>query len=245
MRVRKPFEVIYENDAVIVVNKAPHIYCIPPRKGADGTSLSELLTQRYGKLWTVHRIDRNTTGVVLFARNEEIHRRLSLLFQNRDVKKTYLAISKGAPSENHGVIDIPLAITSKGKVRVDRSGKQAQTDYHVVERFEGYSLISLKPTTGRQHQIRVHLKAIGCPLIVDSLYGDEGPFTISEIKRKKLRGRPESTGTILERTPLHAHILELPNGTLDVNTFEAELPKDMRACLAQLRKWRSISYLIR
>lgn len=241
MRVRKPFEVIYESDDVIVVNKAPRVYCIPPRKGADGNSLLEMLSRRYGKVWTVHRIDKDTTGVVLFARNEEIHRLLSLLFQNRDVKKTYLALSKGTPGEEQGTIDLPLAMTSKGKVRVDRSGKPAHTGYTVVERFEGFSFISLEPTTGRQHQIRVHLQAVGCPLIVDPLYGDEEPLTISQIKRKKLKGRPDRTGTILERTPLHAHILQLPHGTLDVDIFEATLPKDMRACLAQLRKWRGIN----
>lgn len=241
MRVRKPFEVIYKDDDVIVVNKAPRIYCIPPRKGADGGSLLELLTRQFGRVWTVHRIDKDTTGVVLFARNEEVHRALSLLFQNREVKKTYLALSKGIPGEEKGKIDLPLLLTSKGKVRVDRSGKEACTDYTVMERFEGYSLISLVPTTGRQHQIRVHLKAINCPLIVDPLYGTDAPFTISEIKRKKMSGRSERTGTLLERTPLHAHVLELPDGVLATNTFEAALPKDMRACLSQLRKWRGNS----
>jgi len=239
MRVRKHFEVIYESDDVIVVNKAPRVYCIPPRKGSDGTSLLELITRRFDKVWTVHRIDRNTTGVVLFARNESIHRALSLLFQNRQVKKTYLALTKGTLSEEQGAIELSLSISSKGKVRIDRSGKHARTDYTVLERFEGYSLISLEPTTGRQHQIRVHLKAVGCPLIVDPLYGDDMALTISGIKRKKLSGRAENTGTILERTPLHAHILQFPEGTLEVNTFEADLPKDMRACLSQLRKWRS------
>ncbi len=241
MRVRNRFEVIFESDAIIVVNKAPGVYCIPPRKGPDGKSLVELLSRDFGKVWTVHRIDKDTTGVVLFARNAESHRKLSLLFQNREVKKTYLALVKGNLNSDHGTINLPLTITSKGKVRVDKSGKEAHTNYRVVERFEGYILLSVEPTTGRQHQIRVHLKAVGCPLIVDPLYGSEEPMTISQIKRKKLSGRTENSGTILERTPLHAHILQLPEGILDDFTFEAALPKDMRACLAQLRKWRSIS----
>jgi len=239
MRVRKPFDVIYENDDIIVVNKAPRLYCIPPRKGADGNSLLELVTRQFGKILIVHRIDKDTSGIVLFARNEEIHRKLSLSFQERSIKKTYVALTKNTMSTDQGSIDLPLKITSKGKVRVDRSGKEAHTDFEIIERFEGYSFVSLKPTTGRQHQIRVHLKAIGCPLIVDPLYGDEGPLTISQIKRKKFHGRTESTGTILERTPLHAHILQLPAGILELDRFEAPLPKDMNACLAQLRKWRS------
>jgi 23S rRNA pseudouridine955/2504/2580 synthase/23S rRNA pseudouridine1911/1915/1917 synthase len=240
MRVRKPFEVIFENETIVVVNKAPNVYCIPPRKGADGTSLSELLARRYGKVWTVHRIDRNTTGIVLFARNEEVHRKLSLLFQGREVKKTYLALTKGVPSASEGSFDQPLTMTSKGKMRVDKKGKLARTGYTILEKFEGYGYLSLEPHTGRQHQIRIHLKEAGCPLILDPLYGDDQPFTISQIKRKKMHGGPESTGTLLERTPLHAHILRLPEGTLEQDEFEAPLPKDMRACLAQLRKWRSI-----
>jgi RluA family pseudouridine synthase len=240
MRVRKPFEVIHEDDDIIVVNKAPRVYCIPPRKGADGSSLSELLSRHYGKVWTVHRIDKDTTGVVLFARNEEVHRKLSFLFQEREVKKKYLALTKGGPNADRGRFDLPLAMTSKGRVRVDRSGKPAHTDYNVIERFDGYSYISLEPSTGRQHQIRVHLKEAACPLIVDPLYGDEAPLTISQIKRKKLHGRSERTGTILERTPLHAYNLQLPSGILNVDIFEAPLPKDMKACLAQLRKWRSV-----
>lgn len=226
-------DVLLEDAAILVVNKPAGRLVIPGR-GADETSLREELEARFGRLWVVHRLDRGTTGVLLFARTAEAHRAANLAFDRGEPRKRYLAIVAGAPPEERR-IDLPIAPARRGRMRParrgDPRGKAAVTVVRRLELFPdrawaggGLALVEALPETGRTHQIRVHLAAEGFPLAVDPDYGDEGP----------LRG-PDGR-ILLERTPLHAARLELrhPSGG-GALAVEAPLPGDMAAALEALR----------
>jgi len=230
-----PYEVIFEDKQIVVVNKAPGLATIPTRD-ADEENLRDLLSLRFGSIWTVHRIDRDTSGIVIFARDDQTHKDLSAQFQDRLVTKHYHAIVRGVPSPAEGTIELSIEVGTRGKVRISSRGKPSTTSYQVIEEFKGYSLLSLQPLTGRQHQIRIHLAEIGHPLVLDPLYGSNKSFNIADVKRSGLNRSGEHLTPLLQRTPLHAFSLELDLGTR--RYFEAPVPKDMRATLNQLRKWR-------
>jgi len=225
--------VLLEDDAILAVDKPAGRLVIPGR-GGDETSLREELEGRFGRLWVVHRLDRGTTGVLLFARTAEAHRAANLAFDRGEPKKRYLALVAGAPPPERR-IDLAIAPTRRGKMRParpgDPRGKKAATVVRRLEAFPAWpwaggalALVEALPETGRTHQIRVHLAAEGFPLVVDPDYGDEGP----------LRG-PEGQ-ILIERTPLHAARLELRHPTKDrALVIEAPLPADMAAAIAALR----------
>lgn len=147
-------------------------------------------------MWVVHRIDRGTSGVVVFARDAETHRALSMAFEQGDVDKTYLAFVHGVPPD--GTIDVPLHTARRGRTRpaseVEPGSLDARTDVRVLDRFKDASFIEAQPQTGRRHQIRVHLKWLGTPLLVDPIYGGASAACASDLPPWRLT--------------LHAHRLE-------------------------------------
>jgi 23S rRNA pseudouridine955/2504/2580 synthase/23S rRNA pseudouridine1911/1915/1917 synthase len=186
----------------------------------------------------VHRLDRDTSGVMLFAVGTEAQRILTTQFEQREIRKTYQAIVRGRPAESTFTIDLPLTVDYRSAARVSKDGKQAVTNCIVLEVFRAYTLIQCVPVTGRHHQVRVHLASIGCPLAVDPVYGSKDPLTIYDIKQLRSSDRLVRTGALLRRTPLHALSIRLRHPeTRDEMTFTAPLPADMRATLRQLRKW--------
>jgi tRNA pseudouridine32 synthase/23S rRNA pseudouridine746 synthase len=225
--------VLFEDRHLLAVDKPPGRLVIPGR-GTDERSLREELEEVHGRLWVVHRLDRGTSGVLLFARTAEAHRALNLAFDRGEPRKRYLALVRGAPPAERR-IDLAIAPARRGRMRParrgDPHGKEAAT---LVRRLEAFparpwaggdlALVEALPETGRTHQIRVHLAAEGFPLAVDPDYGDDVP----------LRG-PDGR-ILLERTPLHAASLEVRHpargGAL---TVEAPLPADMVAALEALR----------
>lgn len=226
---------------MLVVNKPPGLLVLPDRFNAALPSLVRLLEHRYGqKIWIVHRLDRDTSGAICFAKNEESHRYLSIMFQERDVNKFYAGLVTGIVQPAEGRIENYLAEhpANNGKMIVARKGKLAVTDYKVVEQWPLYALMQFQIHTGRTHQIRVHMQSIGHPLVGDVLYGDGKPFMLSTIKRKyRLSDKDEAERPLLSRLALHAYKLQLvkPDGT--PVSAEAPLPKDMAACVNQLNKW--------
>lgn len=231
--------IILETPDFVVVNKPSGMLTLPDRHDNELASLIAIMKKAYGEIFTVHRLDRDTSGIILFARNEAAHKYFSQLFESRDVKKFYLGIVNGLLQEKkgsvaEGIMEHPV---QKGKMVTNRKGKASLTDYEVLEEFGLYSLLKMQIHTGRTHQIRVHMKHLGHPIAVDELYGSAEPVRLSSIKKKfKLGKHTEEERPLLNRLALHAFMLQFkgPNGK--EYTIEAPLPKDMSALLNQLRK---------
>lgn len=233
----RAYRMLHEDDDLVVVDKAPGIPVIPERDQSSQDLLG-LLGEKYDRLMTVHRIDKGTSGVLLFARSEEAHRELNRQFRERETIKEYLAICEGEAEQDEYDVDIPLGPASGNRMKPSASGKEALTRIEVDERFRGFTLVRARPKTGRQHQIRVHCAAIGLPLLVDPLYGNADQFLLSSIKRKyRDYGREERP--LIDRLTLHAHRLTVVHPTAGESmSFEADPPKDFRAVVKQLRKVR-------
>ena len=232
--------IIQETASWIALNKPAGLLSIPDRKGKD-VSLKSILQEKYGEIFTIHRLDKETSGVILFAKNADAHRYFSQKFEERAVEKIYLGLVNGVLQEKEGTIDSPIGEhpSKRGLMAVVKKGKPSITDYLVKEEFGKYSLVEFNIHTGRTHQIRVHMQSLGHPIVCDDLYGDDKPVFISSIKRNfKLSKAEEEERPILNRLGLHASKLAFTDEEGKEYSLEAELPKDMRALLQQLRKWR-------
>jgi 23S rRNA pseudouridine1911/1915/1917 synthase len=236
MKIEEYF--LQEDDSLLAINKPSGMLTIPDREGKD-VSLKQLLKAKYGNIFTVHRIDKDTSGVVVFAKTEEAHKELSQLFEARETVKIYNGFVLGSPSQKSGTINEPIAEhpVKKGVMTVYKKGKESITEYEVLESFKLYSWMQFHILTGRTHQIRVHMKHLGHPIVCDDIYGDGKPVLVSAIKRKRfnLSKSEEEERPILSRLALHASRLqfELSGKSYDL---QAELPKDLRALLQQLNK---------
>lgn len=165
---------LFEDDDVIAVDKPDGIASIPERTPDQTDLLSRLTEQRGAPLWVVHRLDKEVSGVILFAKNAAMHRLLNDQFQEKKIDKTYIAIVHGRVTADHGVIDKAIRACGSSRMAVDEQrGKSAQTRYRVLTRTQQTSLLKVCPQTGRRHQIRVHLYSIGHPLVGDPRYGDK------------------------------------------------------------------------
>jgi len=237
---KKHIGVLYEDDHIIALDKPSPFLTIPDRYIHNEENLYTILNLVYGEIFTVHRLDRETSGVIIFAKNPEAHRILSMAFEGREVKKEYIAIVQGTPSEKEGIIDMPIAEhpSKKGMMVPSKNGKPSVTKYRVLESYERFSLLDLFPLTGRTHQIRVHCKAIGHPLAVDPMYSERKAFLLSEIKKKYKHGDEfTEERPIISRCTLHAksiHFNHPADGRKMV--IESPLPKDMNALISQLSK---------
>lgn len=230
--------IIAETENWVAVNKPSGLLSIPDREGKE-TSLKTLLKEKYGEIFTVHRIDKDTSGLIIFAKNEAAHKHLSKQFEDRQTKKIYLGLVTGSPSVKTGRIDSSIAEhpALNGTMIIHRKGKEALTDYEVLEDFSIYSLVRFQIHTGRTHQIRIHMKDIGHPIVCDLLYGDGKPILISALKKKYNLSRNElEERPILGRLALHAFQLAFKD--IDGKSIELEAPlhKDMRATMQQLTK---------
>jgi 23S rRNA pseudouridine1911/1915/1917 synthase len=232
---------IFENDDFIVLNKPAGMLSIPDRTQSQ-PSLKDFLKEKYGGIFTVHRLDRDTSGVLVFAKTETMHKHLSLQFEDRSTQKTYNGLVTGKLDEPTGVIDEPIAehYSQKGMMMTSDKGKPSTTEYKLLEQFKSYSWMQFHILTGRTHQIRVHMKHLGHPIVCDELYGDGKSILLSSFKKKfNLAKSAEEERPILNRLALHAAQLSFKDMQENVQTFEAPLPKDLRALLQQLRKWNS------
>jgi RluA family pseudouridine synthase len=166
--------VLFENDDIIAVDKPEKLASIPERN-REKVSLLKLLSETLErKLYTVHRLDKQVSGVILFAKTPEAHRQLNLLFEHRQVHKTYMALVHGEIAGQRGVIDKPLRCFGSGRMGEDADkGKPCVTEFTVEERLTGYTRVKVNPLTGRKHQIRAHFFGIGHPIVGDTLYGDK------------------------------------------------------------------------
>lgn len=229
--------IVVEDEHLVAINKPAGLLTIPAREGTE-ISLKGLLQHKYGSIFTVHRLDKETSGLVVFAKHEAAHKQLSQLFEGRDVEKFYQGLVIGKPMKEEGSIDgaIMEHPTRKGMMVINRKGKPSHTDYKVLESFKAFSWMQFQIHTGRTHQIRVHMKDLGHPIVCDELYGDGKPILISNIKRNYKLSKDElEERPILNRLGLHSWRLRfILNGK--EYELEAEVPKDLRALLQQLRK---------
>ena len=230
--------IIFENENFLAINKPAGLLSIPDRMQSE-VSLKDMLINKYGSIFTVHRLDKDTSGIILFAKNETVHKFLSQAFEERRVEKFYQGIVHGSPAEKKGTIDAPISehLVQKGLMVIHRNGKPSVTDYEVIEDYKSYSLLQFQLHTGRTHQIRLHCKNIGHPLACDELYGDGKPVLLSSLKKKyKLSKHEEEERPMLNRLALHSYCLKFTDAEGNTFNLAAELPKDMKALLQQLKK---------
>jgi 23S rRNA pseudouridine1911/1915/1917 synthase len=245
-----PISVLYEDEDLVAVNKAPGIIVHPARGNPHGTLVNavahhaESLSRVGGPFrpGVVHRLDRDTSGVILFAKNDVAHARLARQWEDRTVEKQYVAIVEGVPELDADVIDQPLGkhrhVRDRYAVRRDGVGRHATSLYEVAEAFDGFALIFVRPKTGRTHQIRVHLAHIGHRVVADRQYGSRDQVTLQEIAR----GQADRDEVLIHRQALHAAALTLRHPrTREVIHFEAPLPDDMARLLEALRRWRRVA----
>jgi len=209
------FDILYESADLIVVNKPESLAAIPEQHPQEPSLFERLCSERGETLFIVHRIDKDTSGAILYARNADAHRYLNMEFETRRVRKVYLALTHGAMADDWGTIDKPLARFGSGRVGVNpQRGKPSLTEFKVVRRFPRHTLVEAYPRTGRRHQIRVHLYSIGHPIVGDRLYGD----------RAIQRDQP--------RMMLHARTLTIRAPSGEELTFEAPAPESFNSVLA-------------
>ena len=232
--------ILTEQSDWVAIDKPSGILSIPDRLGKE-RSLKTWLAERYGNIFTVHRIDRDTSGLILFARTPEAQQQLSMQFEQRETEKIYLGMVVGCPVNPTGTIEAPIAEhpARNGTMIIHRNGKSAHTEYSLIDRFPGYSLLQFKILTGRTHQIRIHARELGHPIVCDPIYGDGKPFLLSSLKKKfHLSKKEEAERPLMGRLALHAHRISFRDTKGNQIELEAPLHKDMRAMLQQLRKLR-------
>jgi 23S rRNA pseudouridine1911/1915/1917 synthase len=242
-----PLNIIYEDSNIIILNKQPDILVHPARGNTHGTLVNALsfysdkLSSGLGEFrpGIVHRLDRNTTGVMVVTKDDGTQWKIAKQFERRQVHKNYLAIVHGTPELTADRIKAPLGIhprhREKYAIRPD-TGKESITFYEVLESFRGFSLLKLTPKTGRTHQIRVHLLHIKHPIVGDDMYGGRlvYPWQLADAE-------PAVEQPVINRVALHAHTLEFKHpATEKMVKFEAPLPEDMQNLLDMLRKYRKV-----
>ena len=239
--MKQKVQILHEDDDLVLINKPANYLSIPDRFDDTKPNVLAFLNNKYGKVYTVHRLDKATSGILCFAKNEEAHKSLSKQFQERTVEKIYYALVDGILVPEKGAINQGIAPhpARPGKMMVSNKGKASLTHYQVVEQFQNFALVEANIKTGRTHQIRVHFEAIGYPLAIDEMYGNQTEFLLSTIKRKKFKlGKGQEERPLMSRTTLHAFRLEITHPTTQNRLItEAPLPKDFAAVLKQLRKW--------
>jgi 23S rRNA pseudouridine1911/1915/1917 synthase len=257
-RQKLALSILYEDDDLLVIDKPAGLLVIPDRWDPSKPTVVKLArTYRQARavasgetppealrIWVVHRLDRDTSGVLILAKSDRAHAALSRQFEHGKVQKTYLALVSSQGMRSEGIIRLPIGLHlhRPGVMAIRRRhGKSAITRYSILERFRGYTLLQVRPQTGRSHQIRVHLQAIGHPLAIDPLYGSGQPLLLSALK-PSYRPKPGTEERpLMARLTLHAQALELRHPTHGGSCkWVAPLPKDFAAVLRNLRHYRSL-----
>lgn len=234
------YSVIYSDDDFIVLNKRSGILIAADRYNPDAPRLDLMAEKEFGKLYAVHRIDKDTSGVIIYAKNLEAQKGISMQFEQRKVQKTYHALVYGHPLWEDLHVDLALEPDGDARHRTvvnKKFGKPSITDFHLIGVCGPYSWIEAKPKTGRTHQIRVHLAANNLSIVCDPLYsGNQKPVRLSEVKRK-WNGDEDEERPLLSRLALHAYKIQFEHpATHEQVTFTAPYARDMEAVRKQFAK---------
>jgi RluA family pseudouridine synthase len=232
--------VVWSDEWLLAVNKPAGLPTLPDGYNRQALHVKSVLEPLYGRLWIVHRLDKETSGILLLARSADAHRQLNIQFESHQVHKIYHALTAGAPQWQEALADQPLLPDGDRRHRtiVDwQGGKPAQTRLRVLERFAGYSLVEAQPLTGRTHQIRAHLAALGYPLVADSLYGNSRGLLLSELKPGFCKGRTGECA-LIRRLGLHAWQISFNHPSSgERQSIQAGYAKDFAGALRQLHRY--------
>jgi RluA family pseudouridine synthase len=225
-------QILHLDESLIVINKPSGILSIPDGYQPTLPCVSRILQNEFGAIWTVHRLDKETSGLLLFARDPVSHRELSGQFASREINKTYHAIIEGCPAWVQKEVTSPLVINGDRRHRTTidfELGKPASTSFSILEKFTNFFLSACFPKTGYTHQIRIHLSSIGLPIVCDKLYNSRYK------KINQMAGFPSVN--FIDRLALHAYEIQLthPISGQEIS-FQAPYPNDFRQALTLLRQ---------
>lgn len=223
--------ILFEDDDFLVINKPPFISTLEDR--VDSVNILTLAREVEPDPQVCHRLDKDTSGALAIAKNPEAYRHLSMQFENREVHKTYHAVSDGVHHFENKLMDAGIAKLSDGTVKIAREGKPAQTYFTTLKNYKAHTLIKCNPITGRMHQIRIHLTLLKAPITGDETYGGQ-PFFVSSVKRAFHLKKSTEEQPLMKRMALHAFSLEFALLRGKTVAVEAPYPKDFRALINQL-----------
>ncbi|MBX9851193.1 MAG: RluA family pseudouridine synthase [Cytophagaceae bacterium] len=227
--------VVYEDEDYILINKPPFVSSLDERFG-EATTIIGLAKEYCEEAQLCHRLDKETSGILAIAKNQEAYRALSMQFEHREVEKIYHALAEGVHNFENEVVFLPIYITSHGTAKIDPRGKPAETQFNTIKAYKNYTLLKCEPVTGRLHQIRVHLWALDAPIAGDTTYGGK-PLFLSSIKKKyNLKNETEEL-PLIQRVALHAFSLKFKPLSGKEVLVEAPYPKDFGVMLKQLEKY--------
>ncbi|MGR3810043.1 RluA family pseudouridine synthase [Jiulongibacter sp. NS-SX5] len=232
--------IIHEDDNYVIINKPPFISSLPERTKDKAQSIQQMAKELYDDIQLCHRLDKETSGALVLAKNSEAYRNMAIQFEDRQVKKEYHAVVNGVHDLDSISVFLPIATLKDGTaVRIDRAaGKLAETIFFTEKPFQKHTLVRCYPITGRMHQIRVHLQCLEAPIVCDPTYGGDYIY-LSQIKRKfNLKGDTEEL-PLIKRVALHAHKIAFHDLNGEVVEYTAAYPKDFEALVKQLSKYSS------
>jgi 23S rRNA pseudouridine955/2504/2580 synthase len=226
--------IIFENDNYLAVNKPTGISVLDDRSIPPVKSMLDLAKEYQATAQACHRIDKETSGVLVFSKHPDAYRNLAIQFENREVMKFYHALVHGVHEFKEETFELPLTF-SGGMAKVEPGGKFAATIVETLGIFGPFSLLLCMPLTGRTHQIRVHLAYKGAPIVGDEKYGGK-PFFLSEVKKKYHSGKDKEEKPLLNRAALHAFSIQFRDLNEEIIKIEADYPKDLSASVNQLNR---------
>ena len=225
--------ILFEDQHYLVINKPPMIATLEDR--ASDVNILKLVREKYPEATVGHRLDKETSGVLVVAKDPEAYRNISLQFENHTVVKSYHAVIDGHQEFKEKLVDAPIEKLSGGTVKIARSGKPSQTVFNSIQFFQKHTLIEARPITGRMHQIRIHLALLKYPICGDDIYGGS-PILLSQIKRGFKISKNEVEEPLMKRFALHAKKIQFSGLSGDSIEIEAPYPKDFKALLNQLER---------